>query len=70
MVAPRENVVACTECHSPENSRLANLGGFYMPGRDRAKWLDILGWMAVLGALAGVVLHGFGRLFTRGNGKK
>jgi len=70
MVAPRENVVACTECHRPENSRLANLGGFYMPGRDRVKWLDILGWMAVLGALAGVVLHGFGRLFTRGNGKK
>jgi len=70
MVAPRENVVACTECHSPENSRLADLGGFYMPGRDRVKWLDILGWMAVLGALAGVVLHGFGRLFTRGNGKK
>jgi octaheme c-type cytochrome (tetrathionate reductase family) len=70
MVAPRENVVACTECHSPENSRLADLGGFYMPGRDRVKWLDILGWMAVLGALAGVVLHGFGRLFTKGNGKK
>jgi hypothetical protein len=41
-----------------------------MPGRDGAKWLDTLGWMAVLSALAGVVLHGFGRLLTKGNGKK
>ena len=49
---------------------LANLGGFYMPGRDRGKWLDILGWIAVLGALAGVVLHAAGRFFTNGkNGK-
>ena len=70
MVAPKDNVVACTECHTGKDSRLAKLGGFYMPGRDAAKWLDTLGWMAVLGALAGVVLHGFGRLFTRGNGKK
>ena len=70
MVAPKENVVACTECHINQDSRLAGLGGFYMPGRDSAKWLDIMGWMAVLGALAGVVLHGFGRVFTNGKGKK
>ena len=70
MVAPKENVVACTECHINQDSRLAGLGGFYMPGRDSVKWLDIMGWMAVLGALAGVVLHGFGRVFTNGKGKK
>ena len=70
MVAPKENVVACTECHINQDSRLAGLGGFYMPGRDSAKWLDIMGWMVVLGALAGVVLHGFGRVFTNGKGKK
>jgi octaheme c-type cytochrome (tetrathionate reductase family) len=70
MVAPKENVVACTECHTNQDSRLASLGGFYMPGRDRAKWLDIMGWLAVLGALGGVVLHGFGRVFTNGKGKK
>ncbi|MBW2585305.1 MAG: hypothetical protein JRE36_17650 [Deltaproteobacteria bacterium] len=63
-------MVACTECHINQDSRLAGLGGFYMPGRDSAKWLDIMGWMAVLGALAGVVLHGFGRVFTNGKGKK
>ncbi len=70
MVAPKENVVACTECHINQDSRLAGLGGFYMPGRDSVKWLDIMGWMAVLGAFAGVVLHGFGRVFTNGKGKK
>jgi hypothetical protein len=30
----------------------------------------MFGWIAVLGALAGVTLHGVGRLFTNGNGKK
>jgi hypothetical protein len=70
MVAPKDDVVACTECHTGKDSRLANLEGFYMPGRDSFKWLDLFGWMAVLGGLAGVVLHGFGRLFTKGNGKK
>jgi hypothetical protein len=29
-----------------------------------------MGWLAVLGALGGVVLHGFGRVFTNGKGKK
>ena len=54
----------------PEDSRLANLGGFYMPGRDRGQWLDILGWITVLGALAGVVLHATGRVFANGNNGK
>jgi octaheme c-type cytochrome (tetrathionate reductase family) len=70
MVAPKDNVVACIECHTQTDGRLANLEGFYMPGRDKANWLDMFGWIAVLGALAGVTLHGVGRLFTNGNGKK
>ncbi len=70
MVAPKEKSLDCTECHSRRQSRLANLSGFYMPGRDRGKWLDTFGWIAVLGSLAGVVLHGVGRFFANGrNGK-
>jgi len=70
MVAPKEKALACTECHSRQDSRLANLSGFYMPGRDQGKWLDTFGWIAVLSALAGVVLHGVGRFFANGkNGK-
>ena len=70
---------ACLSCHSEAESQfhktihwtwLANLGGFYMPGRDRGQWLDILGWITMLGALAGVVLHATGRVFANGNNGK
>lgn len=68
MVAPKENVVGCTECHVGENSRLANLAGIYMPGRDGAGLIDAFGWIMVLGTVFGVSLHGLARIFT--NGKK
>ena len=68
MVAPKDNVVACNECHMHDKGRLAGISGVYMPGRDRVGMLDILGWIAVVGGLIGVILHGFGRIFT--NGKK
>jgi len=69
MVAPKDNVVGCTECHIREDGRMANLAGFYMPGRDHFGMLDALGWVMVLGALIGVVVHGLGRIFTtRGSG--
>jgi hypothetical protein len=29
--------------------------------------LDILGWIAVIGAVLGVGLHGLGRIFTNGS---
>jgi len=70
MVAPKENVVNCTECHIKQAGRLAGITGVYMPGRDHFKLLDSLGWIAILGALLGVVLHGLGRVFTKGNGRK
>ncbi len=66
MVAPRENAVKCSECHTRNNGRMAKLMGFYMPGRDSFKFLDWSGWLLVLGSLAGVLLHGLGRIFTRG----
>ncbi len=70
MVAPKDNVVTCKECHINEGSRMATLAGFYMPGRDNAGIIDTLGWIMVLGALVGVSLHGLGRIFTNGNGRK
>ncbi len=62
MVAPKEEALGCDECHS-RNGRLAELTGFYMPGRDKSDLLDIIGWLAVLGTLGGVSLHGFVRVF-------
>lgn len=70
MVAPKDNVVDCGECHIRKDSRLANLSGFYMPGRDRFRVLDTAGWGLVLAALAGVILHGLGRLVTNGRKKE
>ena len=66
MVAPRENVVACNECHIRRDSRLANLAGFYMPGRDKFQLLDSFGWILALGLLVGVSIHGLTRMFTNG----
>jgi octaheme c-type cytochrome (tetrathionate reductase family) len=56
MVAPKEDALKCSECHA-KKGRLAALTGFYMPGRDSLKWIDIMGVLLVLGALGGVLLH-------------
>lgn len=61
MVAPKEQALSCAACHS-RDGRLANLAGFYMPGRDHSPWLDRIGLVAALGTLGGVLLHLLGRL--------
>ena len=33
-------------------------GGFYLPGRDRGGWVDVLGLLAILAVLLGVGVHG------------
>ena len=69
MVAPKEEALACTACHRRQGSRLANLSGFYMPGRDFHNMVDLGGWILFFGSLAGVVLHGLGRVFSK-NGRE
>lgn len=66
MVAPKDKVVTCNECHKRDDGRLANISGVYMPGRDRIGMVSTLGWAAVCAALFGVALHGLGRIFTNG----
>jgi hypothetical protein len=65
MVAPKNKALTCSECHA-KNGRLANLTGFYMPGRDVNKVIQYLGWAVVFGSLAGVFIHGLGRYIARG----
>ncbi|PWE01231.1 tetrathionate reductase family octaheme c-type cytochrome [Marinilabilia rubra] len=62
MVAPKEEALSCEECHRREDSRLAGLDNFYMPGRDSNAGLDLIGKLLLIAALAGVVLHGLGRI--------
>lgn len=64
MVAPKENSLACSECHA-RDGRMADLAGFYMPGRDFHPVLDTIGWVVVFGSLAAVIIHGLIRVATR-----
>jgi octaheme c-type cytochrome (tetrathionate reductase family) len=71
MVAPAEDALACADCHARgEGGRLASLGGFYMPGRDRFPWLDRLGWLLVFLTVAGVAVHGGLRLALNGRRRR
>jgi octaheme c-type cytochrome (tetrathionate reductase family) len=65
MVAPKENALKCSECHAKQG-RLANLTGFYMPGRDVNTVVKYLGWLVVFGSLVGVFVHGIGRIIASG----
>ncbi len=62
MVSPKNQTVKCTECHTRENSRLAQLGGFYIPGRDYSPWVEWLGGGMAALAISGVLLHGGARI--------
>ncbi len=64
MVAPKNNVVECIECHVKSGGRMASITGLYIPGRDGSPVLNFLGWALTLGSLAGVLIHGLGRIFS------
>jgi octaheme c-type cytochrome (tetrathionate reductase family) len=63
MVSPKEDALHCNACHT-KNGRLANLTGFYMPGRDFFPWLSWLGWGLAGLTLLGVLAHGLMRIVT------
>ena len=62
MVAPKEQALRCNDCHVRDTGRLQKLAGFYMPGRDRWPWLDLLGAAAALLTLLGVFGHALLRM--------
>ncbi len=68
MVAPKDQALSCEECHS-RNGRLKNIRGIYIPGRDRNKILEVIGWIMVIGAFFGVSTHGLARIISRKNNK-
>ena len=63
MVAPKEQGLACTECHAPKG-RLATVKGFYLPGRDHGNPIDWFGWALVLLTCGGVSVHGIYRVIA------
>ncbi|HVO73847.1 MAG TPA: hypothetical protein VMT35_07480, partial [Ignavibacteriaceae bacterium] len=62
--------VGCTECHSRENSRLAGLKDFYMPGRDYSSIIETSGISIIIFTIAGVFTHGTIRVFSSRKKKK
>jgi octaheme c-type cytochrome (tetrathionate reductase family) len=68
MVAPKEQALACTDCHQ-DAGRLAGITGVYIPGRDRHPLIDSAGWSLALLALLGVGGHGALRVVSRRRGR-
>ncbi len=67
-VAPADQALTCTDCHvRGEKSRLSQLDGFYMPGRDHYYWVDYIGIILVISTFLGVVIHGGLRVFFSKN---
>jgi len=66
-VAPKEQSLTCVECHDRENSRIASLGDFYLPGRDYNAGVEILGILLIISSVIGVIVHATCRVIS---GKK
>ncbi len=69
MVAPKEDSLKCIECHNNQG-RLRNIAGVYMPGRDKNTVVEVLGWLAIILSLLGVVTHVTFRIITSVKRKK
>ncbi len=62
MVAPKDETLQCVDCHSQSQSRLANIKGIYIPGKDHNSLVDTLGKLLIWAALLGVIIHGLARI--------
>ncbi len=65
MVAPKEESLDCKACHRREESRIALLDDFYLPGRDRMLSLDRIGLWLIILSIVGVFVHALIRVFSR-----
>ncbi len=70
MVAPKENVVQCIECHTREGGRMAAISGVFIPGRDISSMINNIGMLVIFGTLGVIILHAIGRIITGKNGRK
>jgi hypothetical protein len=63
-VSQSEEALQCADCHNANDSRLKNLTGFYLPGRDHSSLLDNAGLLFLVLVLLGVSIHGFFRIIS------
>ncbi len=64
MVSPKEQTVQCRECHTRNNGRLAELKGFYIPGRDYNPIVETAGNILIILTLLSVFVHGTLRIIA------
>ncbi len=64
MVSPVEETVKCEECHTREDSRLANLKDFYMPGRDFNAGIDLAGKSLLIVTMLAIMTHATIRIIS------
>ncbi|OYT11840.1 MAG: cytochrome C [Bacteroidetes bacterium 4572_112] len=64
MVSPKEESLTCESCHS-RDSRLAKLDGFYLPGRDKNKYIEMGGILFIIFTILGVVGHSTLRILSK-----
>ncbi len=70
MVAPKEKTMSCAECHTRENSVIASLDDFYLPGRDYISFVDISGTLLIIFSLLGVAFHSILRIINNRKNNK
>ena len=68
MVAPKEDALACRDCHA-EDGRLDAVKGMYLPARDRNRWVDIGGLFLIVGTFGGTLTHGVMRGLSKNKHK-
>ncbi len=66
MVSPKDEALTCESCHS-RKSRLANLTGFYLPGRDKNNVIEIGGILFLILVTLGVGGHTVLRILSKNN---
>ena len=67
MVSPADQALSCEQCHVNEGGVLDNLTGFYLPGRDRNKLIEIFGVLFIILSIVGVAVHSTMRIINRKN---
>jgi hypothetical protein len=67
MVAPKENALACRDCHA-QDGRLDTVPGMYLPARDRNRWVDLAGMFLIFGTVGGTLTHAAFRGLSRKKG--
>lgn len=65
MVSKKEETLKCEACHTRQNSRIAGLTDFYLPGRDYSKAVDYSGFAIILFSLIGIIVHSVMRFTSK-----